>query len=131
MYVFVCFVLVNTVYGTDYKSQTYLNAVSQQIIKDSHLPKMLNAQTRWVTVTAKYGQVIFHYTLVNYEAKDIPGQEFISTLKKMWQMTYDFCSSKHQEQSLLKHGVYITYMFYGRKGNFIGYFDILPEECGF
>jgi hypothetical protein len=133
MCIFMCFLIVNTSYGIDYKSQEYLKNIVAYIKKVDKLPKMIDKETKWFTVTCQYGQVIQHYQMVNYRAQDLKGKGFIAALEKSWKATQSFCGVDNGtgEISLLQYGVYYTYVFYGKNGIIIGSFDILPEECGF
>ncbi|GAD90716.1 hypothetical protein VHA01S_054_00100 [Vibrio halioticoli NBRC 102217] len=108
----------------DAQIESGLKQISEEVNKQ--LPMMIDAETRLDTTFAIKRKVVYKYTLVKYEAKDIDSSIFQNN---MWpQLINNYCTSKEMS-FFVKNNIEATYSYYGKNGKQLSNIKIDNSQC--
>jgi hypothetical protein len=93
---------------------------------NSTLPRMVDSETKAMTVTAAPNELQYKYVFVNYSSRDIGAQ----SLQQIWakDIRTGICSTP-DTRDLLKMGIQVTCVYYGSDNKYITEITIREADC--
>ena len=104
----------------------FLKNIANKINKKMGLPKMVDNETKLVSVGYAESALIYNYVLLNYNADDVDKGETSRILKESV-LSKGAC--KQFGKYILNNGLIVRYRYYGKNNGLIANFDIRKDDC--
>lgn len=104
----------------------FLKNIADKINKRMGLPKMVDNETKLVSVGYAESALIYNYVLVNYNADNVDKEEANRILKESV-LSKGAC--KQFGKYILNNGLIVRYKYYGKNNGLIANFDIRKDDC--
>jgi len=111
---------------TDPHSASFLGKVAAEMNKQ--LPKTLDDETEWTSVSSQEGQLIYNYKLTKRQASELNGPALMNGIKP--QAVQGVCANADLKNKFLKNKVMLVYNYVDVAGAPVGGFQIVPSDCG-
>ncbi len=103
----------------------YLAEVASEVNRT--LPRMIDEETKLISVEGRDGVFTFNYTLVNHGIEDLDPEAFGMDLQA--EMVERACSAPGIRNNLLAKGVTVRYRYTDRSDQLLGEIDVEGSQC--
>jgi len=111
--------------GPEVTSQRFLAQIAREASQD--LPKRLDQDTEFLSVTGLEGVLRYQYRLVNWRVADLDLDHFKTVMKKPLVQTA--CANPELRQELLDQGVILRHTYVDQHDAHVVSFDVTSREC--
>ena len=108
--------------------QQHIDDFARTANETFNLPKRIDSETVLTAVSARQGELVYHYKCTNFNYRDMDMQTFKKNGRKL--VKSSICTSKKMEYGL-KKGIAYTYSYVDKNGHFLAEFTYTKHDCGY